>query len=65
MFKAVLFACMMFNPNECYELIDDRGLKPTQAACQQRINEMKNDIKEHLPQFKVLNEECRLMGKSV
>ncbi len=44
MFKAVVLACLVANPNVCWEYHDRRGPYENYEICQKRAYEMANDI---------------------
>ena len=44
MFKAIVLACLVSNPNMCWEYHDRRGPYDTYEMCQSRAYQMSNDI---------------------
>lgn len=44
MFKAIVFACSLSSPTDCWEFYDTRGPYETYAQCQNRAYEMGSDI---------------------
>lgn len=49
MYKALVMACYIANPTECFEFENTRHPLQTYEACQARAMEMANDIAERLP----------------
>jgi hypothetical protein len=43
MFKAIIVACHIANPNNCIIITDERGPYDTEEKCQARIEEMIHD----------------------
>ena len=62
MFKAIVFACMIQSPEECLQLDDTLGLKPTKVQCGTRITEMINSIKFVIPDYEIVGAKCENMG---
>lgn len=44
MFKVIVLACLVSNPDMCWEYHDRRGPYDTYEQCQSRAYEMSNDI---------------------
>lgn len=44
MFKVIVLACLVSNPDMCWEYHDRRGPYDTYEKCQSRAYEMSNDI---------------------
>ena len=44
MFKVIVLACLVANPDVCFEYHDRRGPYDTYERCQKRAYQMSNDI---------------------
>ena len=54
MFEAIVLVCYMGNMNYCKPVSDTRGPYEEIQMCQDRLEEMKNDLIEIFPQTNVL-----------
>ena len=54
MFEAIVLVCYMGNMNYCKPVSDTRGPYEEIQMCQDRLEEMKNDLIEIFPQTKLL-----------
>ena len=54
MFEAIVLVCYMGNPNYCKPVSDTRGPYKEMQTCEDRIEEMKNDLIDIFPQTKLL-----------
>jgi len=59
MFEALVLACLISNPNECYEFVDTRGPYITRSSCIKRTKEMRDSILT-MPDFNPQAFKCRL-----
>jgi hypothetical protein len=62
MFKALVMACMIANPTDCYEFENTRHPLLTFEACKARAIEKANDINEGLP-MKAISWKCQPIPK--
>jgi hypothetical protein len=58
MFKAIVLACSISNPNVCIEFEDTREQLITKEQCVQRTFEMRNDISEMMTDMKAVAYRC-------
>ena len=57
MFKALVMACMIANPTDCYEFENTRHPLLTYESCKARTIEMANDI-NRMTQYKAIAWKC-------
>ena len=62
MFKAIVFACMIQSPEECIQLDDTWGLRPTKVQCEARIKEMIGSVKFVIPDYEIVGAKCEKIG---
>ena len=53
---------MIQSPEECLQLDDTLGLKPTKVQCETRITEMINSVKFVIPEYEIVGAKCEKMG---
>ena len=46
MYKAIVLACMLSAPDQCWEFVDTRGPYRTFEACRTRAYEMGNAVRQ-------------------
>ena len=65
MFKAIVFVCMIQAPEQCIQIEDAWGLKPSQDQCEARIKEMVEGIKLILPDYEIVGAKCEHKGDMI
>ena len=63
MFKALVLACMVFSPDECWLLEDQRGPYVTYERCEARALEMGRAVHIHMAGYRPVSWKCQALPK--
>ena len=63
MFQALVLACMVFQPTECWQLEDQRGPYSSYERCEDRAMEMARSVHVHMKGYKPVSWKCQALPK--
>lgn len=65
MFKAIVLACAIANPELCIEFHDTRGPYETREECKARAMEMSRDVGDDLPYLMPTKWRCQALKEGM
>ena len=63
MFKALVLACMIFQPTECWQLEDQLGPYRSYERCEKRALEMGSAVHIHMKGYRPVSWKCQALPK--
>jgi hypothetical protein len=63
MFQAIVYACLVFNMEQCILLEDQRGPYNTYERCEKRAYEMSRAVHKRMSGYKPVSWQCRALPK--
>lgn len=58
MFQALVLVCMIYQPDDCLMLEDQRGPYKTYEQCEARAYEMSRAVHKHMRRYKPISWNC-------
>lgn len=62
MFQAIVYVCLMTNPDYCIMLEDQRGPYESERVCKSRAMQMSSDVHIHMKGYKPTRWQCRTLA---
>lgn len=63
MYQALVLACMVFQPTECWQLEDQLGPYSSYEKCEARAMEMSRSVYMHMKGYRPISWKCQALPK--